>query len=144
MLPRKLTAADAPSLAVLERACFSEPWSEDGLREELANPLSSLWGVECGGEIVAYGGWQNVAGEGYVLNIGVLPAFRRRGLGACVMQKLLEEAAATADFLTLEVRAGNIAAISLYEKLGFETVGKRRDFYRNPTEDAILMTKFFK
>ena len=143
MTPRRMTAADAPALARLEAACFSEPWSEAGLLAELENPLSSLWGIDGPEGVVAYGGWQNVVGEGYILNIGVLPSHRRKGYGEAILRAMLSEAEGTADFLTLEVRAGNAAAIALYEKLGFTPVGRRKDFYRDPVEDALLMTRFF-
>lgn len=143
MTPRRLTAADAPALARLEDVCFSEPWSEAGLLAELENPLSSLWGIDGPEGVVAYGGWQNVVGEGYVLNIGVLPSHRRKGHGEAILRAMLSEAEVSAEFLTLEVRAGNAPAIALYEKLGFTPVGRRKDFYRDPVEDALLMTRFF-
>lgn len=139
---RRLTAADAAAVARIEATCFSQPWSEAGIRAELENPLSELWGIG-EEELVAYGGWQCVAGEGYVLNVAVLPEARRRGLGRALVGQLLCRARARANFLSLEVRESNRAAIALYASLGFETVGRRRDFYSHPTEDARIMTCFF-
>ncbi len=125
-------------IAEIERQCFPEPWSEDALREELGKGLF-LAAVE-DGTVTGYVGCQTVLDEGYITNVAVLPAFRRRGVAERLLTALLGQAQGLA-FVTLEVRASNAAAIALYEKLGFERAGVRRGFYRAPKEDAVLMTK---
>ena len=85
-----------------------------------------------------------VLDEGYVTNIGVLPEFRRRGIGAKIVNQLINfSKEKTLSFLSLEVRVSNMAAINLYKSLGFEEVGKRKNFYRLPNEDALIMTRYF-
>lgn len=127
-----------PGVAAIERACFSHPWSESGLREELGRGIF-LVAEGDGGAPVGYVGCQTVLDEGYITNVAVLPAFRRKG----VAETLLRELAARAgelSFVTLEVRQSNAAAIGLYTKMGYQPVGTRRNFYADPTEDALLMT----
>jgi ribosomal-protein-alanine N-acetyltransferase len=94
---------------------------------------------------VGYGGMYTVLNEGYVTNIGVLPQFRRKGIGKSLVEKLLDYSKEkNLEFLTLEVRVSNKAATNLYKSFGFESVGNRKNFYSNPTEDALIMTRYFK
>lgn len=139
-----LSEADLRAAAAIEAACFSDPWSEESLRQALLDPLIAVYGVRVGDLLVAYGGWQCIAGEGYMLNLGVLPAFRRRGFGEAILRAMLADAERRADFLTLEVRASNLPALRLYEKHGFLPVGRRAGYYEHPREDAVLMTRYFK
>lgn len=127
-------------IAAIEKACFRHPWSADGLREELGRGLF-LAAVE-DGVTVGYVGCQTVLDEGYITNVAVLPAFRRRGIAERLLGALLERAEGL-SFVTLEVRESNQAAIALYEKMGFSRVGIRKGFYTEPTEDAVLMTRYF-
>ena len=83
-------------------------------------------------------GLQIFSGEGYVTNVAVLPDFRRQGIAEMLIKKQLEN---DMNFISLEVRKSNLPAISLYKKLGFETVGIRPHFYTSPDEDAVIMTK---
>ncbi|RKJ81530.1 ribosomal-protein-alanine N-acetyltransferase [Butyricicoccus sp. 1XD8-22] len=125
-------------ISEVERQCFREPWSPDALREELGRGIF-LAAVE-GGTVAGYAGCQTVLDEGYITNVAVLPAFRRQGIAGALIAELLRRAEGL-SFVTLEVRASNAAAIALYEKYGFEPVGTRRGFYRQPVEDALLMTR---
>lgn len=127
-------------IAAIEKACFRHPWSADGLREELGRGLF-LAAVE-DGVTVGYVGCQTVLDEGYITNIAVLPAFRRRGIAERLLGALLERAEGL-SFVTLEVRESNRPAAVLYEKMGFLRVGVRKKFYTEPTEDAVLMTRYF-
>ena len=88
-------------------------------------------------------GISKIAGEGYVTNIAVLPEHRRLGIGKKILEFVIQKSKDELEFISLEVRVSNHAAISLYEKLGFKNVGLRKRFYTNPTEDAIIMTKHF-
>ena len=137
-----MNSSHIPVLAELEKMCFSAPWSESSLREELANPLSHFLAAVAEEKTAGYLGVQEVAGEGYITNIAVFPEYRRQGIA----QALLEAAEAGAGergcaFLTLEVRASNKAAAALYSKMGYTVTGERKNFYSNPAENALLMTK---
>ena len=124
----------------IEQACFTTPWSEQSIAESLQNKNTHFYLALADGETAGYMGVQIFSGEGYVTNIATLPRFRRRGVASALMQRTMEN---EMEFLTLEVRESNTPAISLYQRLGFKEVGKRPRFYREPTEDAILMTKYF-
>ncbi len=129
-----------PALAEIERACFHAPWSENALREELGKGLF-LVAKDENQTVCGYVGCQIVLDEGYITNVAVSPDFRRQGIGRLLIQTLTERAQqAQLAFVTLEVRASNDPAIALYTVAGYEPVGRRKNFYRSPTEDAILMT----
>ena len=142
MIIRKMERADIPQLVELEKLCFSDPWSEAAFEYELTNPLS-LWLVASDGDVVAgYVGSQTVMGEADMMNIAVLPAFRRQKIAENLVSQLVESLnEKEAKSLTLEVRVSNVPAISLYEKLGFTQVGRRPGYYRNPREDAYILRK---
>ena len=128
------------AIAEIERACFADPWTEDGLREELDNICARfLTAVDESGTVAGYIGCHTVLDEGYIANVAVAPAFRRRGIGRRLVQALLARSA-DLTFVTLEVRASNAPAIALYTACGFVPVGTRRRFYSHPTEDTLLMT----
>ncbi len=131
-------------VASLERECFSRPWSEKSLREELDNTQAHFLCAVVGGCVVGYIGVQEIAGEAYITNVAVSEKFRRRGIAG----RLLEEAERGARergcaLITLEVRASNASAKALYIKRGFKKVGTRKNFYSDPHEDAEIMTKLF-
>ena len=140
----RMNHSHVSQVADLEKLCFSDPWSENSVASELNNPLS-LWLVALDGERVAgYVGSQSVMGESDMMNIAVHPDYRRQGLG----EKLVEELvialqAAGNNCLTLEVRVSNAPAVSLYEKTGFSRIGLRKNYYRNPKEDALILRKEF-
>ncbi len=138
----KMQSTHIPQIANLEKLCFSEPWSENSVAGELSNPLS-LWLVAMDGECLAgYVGSQSVMGETDMMNIAVAPEYRRQGVAAALVEELVRQLKAGGNHsLTLEVRASNIAAISLYEKLGFAQVGRRPNYYRSPKEDALILRK---
>nr|WP_297280036.1 ribosomal protein S18-alanine N-acetyltransferase [uncultured Butyricicoccus sp.] len=127
-------------LASIERACFHAPWSADALREELGKGLFLVAQDETGVP-VGYVGCQTVLDEGYITNVAVDPAHRRQGVARTLLTELETRARAqNLAFVTLEVRASNAPAIALYTAAGYEPVGRRKNFYRAPTEDALLMT----
>lgn len=144
MIIRNMTAADVHQVAQLEKVCFPDPWSERSVSSELTNPLS-LWLVALEDDKLAgYVGSQTVMGETDMMNIAVDPEFRRRGIAEKLVDALVAELKARESHcLTLEVRASNDAAKALYGKLGFSQVGLRKNYYRNPKEDALIMRKNF-
>jgi len=132
-------------VAELERICFSTPWSRNMLAEELDNLLSAfLVALDDAGRVVGYAGLQVVLDEGYITNIAVRPECRKRGVASQLLQVFMNFAEGNRlAFLTLEVRASNYDAIALYGSRGFRSVGRRKNYYEHPKEDAIIMTKEF-
>ena len=132
-------------VAELERICFSVPWSRNMLAEELDNLLSAfLVALDDNDRVVGYAGLQVVLDEGYITNVAVRPECRRQGVAAKLLQVFLDFAKANKlAFLTLEVRASNYDAIALYGSRGFRSVGRRKNYYEHPKEDAIIMTLEF-
>ena len=136
-----MTPAQLPQAAALERVCFSHPWTEKALAEDLNNELLTLLAaVGEDGTLLGYGEVRTVLDEGTLERIAVAPQFRRHGAAEALLRRFLDDGREKLAFLTLEVRAGNVPAIGLYEKLGFEVVGRRRNYYREEGEDALLMT----
>ena len=132
---------DLPALAALELACFSHPWSEKSLADMLGNGRSLFLIAEGEGELLGYLGMEFVLDEGSITNVAVFPAHRRQGIANALIKELLRRAKGLGlATVTLEVRAGNTAAITLYQKNNFVPVGRRKNYYTSPTEDAILMT----
>ena len=137
-----MTADHVAQVAALEAICFQDPWSEKSVASELTNPLS-LWLVALDGERVAgYVGSQSVMGESDMMNVAVHPDYRRRGIAEKLCLALVDALKEKGNHcLTLEVRASNAPAKALYEKLGFAQVGLRKNYYRNPREDACILRK---
>lgn len=144
MIVRKAVAADISAVAALERSEFPDGADEGMLARLLDAEGGVILAAEEGGGLLGYVWARFVLDEGDIGNIAVAPGFRRRGAGAALLKALLEEAERRqAAVVQLEVRESNLAARRLYEKNGFETVGKRKNYYEKPAEDAILMSKFF-
>ncbi len=137
-----MTSFHVPQVAELERLCFSDPWSEKSVESELHNPLS-LWLVAMEGEqVVGYVGSQSVMGESDMMNVAVHPDFRRRRIAEHLIIELVDQLRLRENHcLSLEVRASNAPAIALYGKLGFEQAGLRKNYYRNPREDGLILRK---
>ena len=139
-----MTADHLEELEKLERICFSRPWSRKMLAEELENQCAAFLVAEdsVSGRVLGYAGLMVVADEGYITNVAVFPEYRRQGIAAQILQVFLQFAAANhLAFLTLEVRPSNAAAIALYQGFGFEEVGRRKNYYDLPKEDALILTK---
>lgn len=141
---RKMSADDIAAVAEIEKSCFSSPWTEKGLRSELTNSQAEFFILESEGDVAAYMGMHIILDECYIANVAVSPAHRRKGFGS----KLVENALSVAkekgcSFITLEVRVSNSPAIELYSGCGFKKLGERKDFYSSPTENALIMTRYF-
>lgn len=132
-------------VAAIERLCFPDPWSLHLLEELLEHEGTvALAAVSAGGAVLGYTSAQTVLDEGYINNVAVHPAYRRRGIASRLLEKLRRRGTELGlSFLTLEVRASNLAAQALYAKHGYREVGCRRNYYEHPREDAILMTMEF-
>lgn len=129
-------------IAEIEKLCFSAPWTENSIREELTNEVAHFITAVSGETVLGYIGVHEICGEAYIDNIAVRPDYRRMGLG----ERLLCEAQNGAterkcEFISLEVRKSNASAIALYEKQGYNIAGERKNFYTDPDEDGLIMTK---
>ena len=139
-----LTEKHLREAAEIENLCFSEPWSEDALLYMCSAPTTHAVAVieRSSGRLAAYGGCEYVLDEANIVNVATHPDFRRRGCAEALigkMEEFLAENGVTDVYL--EVRVSNTPARTLYEKLGFLAVGLRKNYYRFPTEDAVVMKK---
>ena len=140
-----MTADHLDEIAALERICFPDPWSRNMLAEELDNALSAfLVALDAGGRVAGYAGLQVILDEGNILNIAIRPDCRRKGVAKKLLKVFLDFAQGNRlSFLTLEVRASNYPAIALYGAHSFRGVGRRKNYFEHPREDAIIMTREF-
>lgn len=140
---REFTLGDEKSIAILEAECFSSPWSEKAVLDSHDNN-TVFFLYEENGEILGYAGMQLVLDEGYITNVAVTKRARKKGIGTALIDTLINFGKNNKlAFISLEVRQSNLNAISLYTKCGFKNMGKRKNFYQNPTEDANILTKEF-
>ncbi len=131
-------------IAQIERECFSMPWSERVLEEELYNPQASfIVAQRADGAVLGYAGLHVAVDEGYIDNVAVREDYRRQWIADDLLDVFVRFGRVNLAFLTLEVRPSNEAAIGLYFKHGFAQVGRRKNYYENPREDAIIMTLEF-
>ncbi len=138
-----LTSQNAEGVYQVEKACFSIPWSLESFQKDVTNENAVYFCLEDDGKVIGYVGmWQSFS-EGNINNIAVLPDYRRKGYATVLLEQLIAYGRENGlTFLTLEVRASNLGAISLYESVGFLEVGRRKKYYER-REDAILMTLTF-
>ena len=130
----------------IEKACFSLPWTVEQLRSQLKDSQHEFIAAKDDeGRVLGYVGMMYVLDEGYISNVAVAPEARRQGISDELIGELIRRSRSLGlAFVTLEVRCGNAAAIALYKKHGFVPVGRRKNYYDFPREDAILMTHFLK
>jgi ribosomal-protein-alanine N-acetyltransferase len=151
-----MTPEDLPGVLTVERTCFTEPWSEASYRAALLQPYTTYYVAEAvvaellspdgspaaaGSRIIATCGLYNLAGEGEITNVAVLPGWRGLGISRRLLERLFAESEDEIGDYTLEVRAGNLPAIRLYESFGFTAEGRRPGFYDRPREDALIYWK---
>ena len=137
---RDMAAADLFKVADLERRLFSDPWSIDSFRGALRSQNQVFLVCDDDGTIAGYCGMLMVPGEGQILNVAVNENYRRRGLATEMLNAMIDIGTTNEIFLyTLEVRENNEPALALYKSVGFVPTGRRKGYYKNPEEDAILM-----
>ena len=135
-----LQESDAKELALLDEECFSTPWSENSFLKDAKNPIAEYVIARIDEKIVGYAGFWEVLDEAQITNVAVLKEFRRQKIAQKLLLNLIDKAKKKGlKTLTLEVRESNTAAINLYSGLDFKTVGIRKNYYKNPTENAVLM-----
>ena len=127
----------AKELNEIEKECFSAPWSEESFKNA-ENTRFYLYFEDQ--KVVGYVGIYSVLDEGYITNIAVLKDYRKKGIATKLLKELTKKEN-NLSFISLEVRASNIAAISLYEKFEFKQEGIRKAFYSNPKEDGLILTR---
>ncbi len=137
---REMTADDADEVAAVEKECFTVPWSRESFWSEVQNENTLYLVATAGGKIVGYMGAWLLQGEAQITNVAVHPAYRRQGVGETILREFtaaVKERGVTA--MTLEVRPSNEAALALYAKFGFKDYGRRKGYYLDNGEDAIIM-----
>ena len=140
-----VNAEHIPQIEEIERECFSRPWTAEQLRSQMRDAQHEFIASVNDGRVLGYVGLMYVLDEGYISNVAVRPDSRRQGIGDALIDALAAKAAELElAFLTLEVRESNAPAIALYTKHGFHPVGKRKNYYDAPKEDAVLMTCYLK
>ncbi|WP_296304610.1 ribosomal protein S18-alanine N-acetyltransferase [uncultured Desulfovibrio sp.] len=142
---RRLHAGDAQAMFRLEKCCFSQPWTEEQCRAAFLQPAFAAFGLLEPAGLVAYISFYHSADELEILNIAVTPGRRRQGLGRRVLGMALQVAGKMGIKKSLlEVRESNLPAIGLYESFDFRPVGRRRNYYRAPDEDALIYERLAK
>ena len=138
----KMEQGHVAQVAALEAICFRDPWSEKSVASELNNPLSHWLVAVEDDAVLGYIGSQTVLDESVMMNVAVSPAHRRKGIAEALVLALADALREKGSVkLALEVRASNAPAITLYEKLDFKPIGLRKNYYRNPKEDALILQK---
>jgi [ribosomal protein S18]-alanine N-acetyltransferase len=140
---RDMKPEDLDVIVELEKVLFSQPWDLESFEYELEQPYSESYVVVCDDRIIAYFMMWSLLDEMHVLNIAVIPEYRRKGIARWLLEMFIEKSQQNhIRIIHLEVRESNDGAIRLYEKIGFKTVGRRRNYYSDPAEDAVLMSYY--
>ena len=138
-----MTSSHLDDVYIIETECFSHPWSRQSLENELNNETSLFLVAKEENEVIGYIGMSIVIDEGYIFNVAVRESYRNKGVATALINELVTYGKKNNfSFITLEVRESNLPAISLYSKFGFIKAGERKDYYSNPKENAILLTKY--
>ena len=138
---RRMEMADLDQVMEVEESSFARPWTrENYVRELTGNQVARYLVAEAEGRVVGFAGAWIILDESHITNVAVLEPFRRRGIGRKLMQALLQYLSNLgASYATLEVRAGNLPAQNLYGSLGFEKLGRRKRYYEDNGEDALIL-----
>lgn len=137
---RQMTPEDADAVAVIEEKSFVMPWNREDFWREARNELAEYIVGELDGKIIAYAGAWVSFNQADVMSVAVDPEYRGQGVGTILFGELIKAVKARgAKSITLEVRPSNTAAIKLYESFGLKSVGRRRGYYLDNGEDALIM-----
>jgi len=139
---REIRFSDLDEISEIEKICFSLPWSKEMIAQELLNKMAYYQCATVNGKVIGYMGMWKIVDEGHVTNVAVLPEYRKKGIASQLISKMIEVCKCSEIYnITLEARESNLDAISLYEKFGFKSAGKRPNYYQKPNEDAVVMWK---
>ncbi len=137
---RPMTHDDIAAVVQIEKLCFGDRWTASSFAAELDNPTSTYIVAEKDGQVVGYAGFWLILEEAHITTIAVHPGSQGQKIGEQLLLRLIQVAAERgAKWMTLEVRVGNVVAQRLYEKYGFTSLGKRRGYYQDDGEDALVM-----
>lgn len=136
---RRLTYSDLPQVVAVERRAFPTPWSLAMFVLELSKPSGACFAALRDGELVGYVICSRYDTVWHIMNVAVDPAYRRQGVATALLGRLLARVGDGTARLTLEVRPSNTGAIELYERFGFRSAGRRRRYYQDNGEDALVM-----
>ena len=140
MQTRIATLEDLDGIHEVESVSFNDAWSKQAFSDELINAMTTYFVAEEAGEILGFIGMWEVVGEGQITNVAVHTKARRRGVGRELIEALIDYSKAKSlEVLLLEVRENNEPAKALYTLNGFKEIGRRKNYYTKPTEDALLM-----
>lgn len=130
-------------LVKLEKSCFSSPWSYKSFSESFNNSNYNFFAATINNKVIGYIGIYQIYKQCYITNIAVYKEYRRKGVASKLLETVISfSKSSDFDFISLEVRESNIVAINLYEKLGFQKIGRRKNFYIKPQEDAFIFTLY--
>lgn len=138
----KMQKSDVDNVIAIEEQAYGEHhWSKESFLNELSNELARYYSaLDNDGNLVGYAGCWQILEEVHITNIAVAPQYRRQKIGKRLLQKIIDDCYENkAKYITLEVRVSNEAAIGLYEKYGFNSLGTRKGYYQNNNEDALIM-----
>ena len=139
---QRMQKSDVDNVINIEERAYGEHhWSKESFLNELSNDLARYYAAfDLDGNLVGYAGCWQILEEVHITNIAVSPDFRRKKIGERLLRKIIDDCYANkAKYITLEVRVSNNAAIKLYEKYGFKSLGTRKGYYQNNNEDALIM-----
>jgi ribosomal-protein-alanine N-acetyltransferase len=140
---QSLTLEHLPALLELDQACFQGLWTMEGYQRELASPNSHFLGLLSSlssSQLIGMGCFWSILEEAHITILAIHPQYHHQGLGQALLYSLLQTAVDCGlERATLEVRASNDVAISLYQKFGFKTAGRRRNYYKDNNEDALIL-----
>ncbi len=139
---QRMQKSDVDNVINIEERAYGEHhWSKESFLNELSNDLARYYAAfDTDGNLVGYAGCWQILEEVHITNIAVSPDFRRKKIGERLLRKIIDDCYANkAKYITLEVRVSNNAAIKLYEKYGFKSLGTRKGYYQNNNEDALIM-----
>lgn len=142
---RQMGARDVDQVVTLERTIFPDPWPRSAFVEQVSG---SGWGgivAEVTGAVIGYACYLVVDVEAHITNIAVEPGYRRKSVARQLLEAILQAAnRAGCEYVLLEVRPSNVAAIAFYKRFGFKLLYQRPNYYRRPVEDALIMVRYFR
>lgn len=141
IIVKKAGLSDVPQIAEIERKSIPQPWSEAAFTSALSNEKAITLAAFCGGVLCGFITGVYLLDTADIYSVAVSLGYRRKGVGKHLLEEFFSALPDEVNNVCLEVRESNIPAIKLYEKLGFERAGLRKNFYQNPRENAVLMTK---